>query len=195
MLIIANTFSQKTKRWIYSWTQPDDQYQNRVDYVLCSQRWRSSIQSVKIRPRADCGWDHELLIEKFSVKLKKIGKTTRPFRYDLNQIPYDYTVEVTNRFKGLNLVDKVPEELWTEICNIVQEAVTKIILKKKKCKKAKWLSEATTDSWGKKSSERQGKKGKIYSTECVVHHPILKNQSLVQIHRIWNILKTLQIIE
>ena len=78
--------------------------------------------------------------------MKKIGKTTRPFRYDLNQIPYDYTVEVTNRFKGLNLVDKVPEELWTEICNIVQEAVTKIILKKKKCKKAKWLSEATTDS-------------------------------------------------
>ena len=78
--------------------------------------------------------------------MKKIGKTTRPFRYDLNQIPYDYTVEVTNRFKGLNLVDKVPEELWTEVCNIVQEAVTKIILKKKKCKKAKWLSEETTDS-------------------------------------------------
>ena len=78
--------------------------------------------------------------------MKKIGKTTRPFRYDLNQIPYDYTVEVKNRFKGLNLVDKVPEELWTEVCNIVQEAVTKIILKKKKCKKAKWLSEETTDS-------------------------------------------------
>ena len=73
--------------------------------------------------------------------MKKIGKTTRPFRYDLNQIPYDYTVEVKNRFKGLNLVDKVPEELWTEVCNIVQEAVTKIILKKKKCKKAKWLCE------------------------------------------------------
>ena len=70
-------------------------------------------------------------------KLKKLGKTTRPFRYDLNQIPYDYTVEVTNRFKGLDLVDKVPEELWTEICSTVQEAVTKIIPKKKKCKKAK----------------------------------------------------------
>ena len=78
--------------------------------------------------------------------MKKVGKTTRPFRYDLNKIPYDYTVEVKNRFKGLNLVDKVPEELWTEVCNIVQEAVTKIILKKKKCKKAKWLSEETTDS-------------------------------------------------
>ena len=70
-----------------------------------------------------------------------MGETTRPFRYDLNQIPYDYTVEVTNRFKGLDLVDRVPEELWMEVCNIVQEAVTKTILKKKKCKKAKWLSE------------------------------------------------------
>ena len=78
---------------------------------------------------------------KFRVKLKKVGKTTRPFRYDLNQIPYDYTVEVTNRFKGLDLVDRVPEELWMEVCNIVQEAVTKTIPKKKKFKKAKWLSE------------------------------------------------------
>ena len=73
--------------------------------------------------------------------MKKVGKTTRPFRYDLNQIPDDYTVEVTNRFKGLDLVDRVPEELWMEVCNIVQEAVTKTIPKKKKCKKAKWLSE------------------------------------------------------
>ena len=73
--------------------------------------------------------------------MKKVGKTTRPFRYDLNQIPYNYIVEVTNRFKGLDLIDKVPEELWTEVCDIVQEAVIKIIPKKKKCKKAKWLSE------------------------------------------------------
>ena len=73
--------------------------------------------------------------------MKKVGKITRPFRYDLNQILYDYTVKVTNRFKGLDLVDRVPEELWTEVSNIVQEAVTKTILKKKKCKKAKWLSE------------------------------------------------------
>ena len=73
--------------------------------------------------------------------MKKVGKTTRPFRYDLNQIPYDYTVEVTNRFKGLDLIDRVPEALWTEVCNIVQEAVIKTIPKKKKCKKAKWLSE------------------------------------------------------
>ena len=73
----------------------------------------------KTRPEADCGSDHELLITKFRLKMKKVGKTTRPFRYDLNQIPYDYTVEVTNRFKELDLIDKVPEELWTEVPNIV----------------------------------------------------------------------------
>ena len=90
----------------------------------------------KTRPGADCGTDHEL-IAKFRFKLKKVGKTTRPFRYDLNQTPYDYTVEVTNRFKGSDLVDRVPEELWMEVSNIVQEAAIKTIPKKKKCKKAK----------------------------------------------------------
>ena len=75
------------------------------------------------------------------LKLKKVGKTTRPFRYDLNQIPYDYSVEVTDMFKGLNLIHRVPEELWTEVRDIVQEAVIKTIPKKKKCRKAKWLSE------------------------------------------------------
>ena len=89
----------------------------------------------------DCGSDHEHLVAKFRLKLKKVGKTTRPFRYDLNQIPYDYTVEVTNRFKGLELIDRVPEEPWTEVHNIVQEAVVKTIPKEKKCKKAICLSE------------------------------------------------------
>ena len=79
--------------------------QNQIDYILCSQRWRSPIQSAKTRPGADCGSDHELLTAKFRLKLKKVGKTTRPLRYDLNQIPYDYTVEVTNRFKGLDLIE------------------------------------------------------------------------------------------
>ena len=85
--------------------------------------------------------DHELLIAKFRLKLKKVGKITNLSGYDLNQIPYDNTVEVTNRFKGLDLVDRVPDELWTEVCNFVQEAVFKTIPKKKKCKKSKWLSE------------------------------------------------------
>ena len=84
---------------------------------------------------------HELLIAKLRLKLKKVGKTTGPFRYDLNQIPYNYTVEMMNRFKGLDLVDRVPKELWMEIHNTVQEAMAKTIPKKKKCKKAKWLSE------------------------------------------------------
>ena len=84
-------------------------------------RGRSSIQSAKIRPGADCGSDHELLIAKFRLKLKKIGKTTRPFRYGLSQISYDYSVEVRNRFKGLDLIDRVPDELWTEVRDIVQE--------------------------------------------------------------------------
>ena len=96
-----------------------------------NQRWRSSIQSAKTRPGANCGSDHEL-IAKFRFKLKKAGKTIRPFRYDLNQIPYDYTVEVTNRFKGFDLTDRVPEELWTEVHDIVQEAGIKTIPEGKK---------------------------------------------------------------
>ena len=94
----------------------------------------------KTRLGADCGSDHDLLIAKFRLKLKKVGKTTKPFRYDLNQIVYVYTVEVTNRFKGLDLIDRVPKELWMEVHDIVQEAVMKTIPQKKKCKKAKWLS-------------------------------------------------------
>ena len=105
MLVIVNTLFQQYKRRLYTKTSPGGQYQNQIEYILCSQRWRSSIQSAKIRPEADCGSDHELLIAKFRLKLKKVGKTTRPFRYDLNPIPYDYTVEERNRFKGLDLIE------------------------------------------------------------------------------------------
>ena len=96
---------------------------------------------------------HKMPIAKFRLKLKKVGKTTRPFRYDLNQIPYDYTVEVRNRFKGS---DRVPDELWMEICDIVQETGIKIMLKKKKCKKAKWLSEEALQI-AEKRREAKGK--------------------------------------
>ena len=95
------------------WTSPNGQYQYQIDCILCSQRWRCSIQSVKTRLGADCGSDHKLLNAKFRLKLNKEGKTTRPFNYDLNQIPYDYTAEVANRLKGLYLIDRMPEELWT----------------------------------------------------------------------------------
>ena len=94
---------------------------------FAAKRWRSSIQSAKTRPGADCGSDHEILLAKFKVKLKKVGKITRPFRYDLNQIPYDYTVEVRNRFKGLDLTDRVSDELWNEVRDIVQETGIKTI--------------------------------------------------------------------
>ena len=103
--------------------------------ILCSQRWRSSIQSAKTRPGADCGSDHELLISKFRLKLKKVGETSRPFRYDLNQIPYDYTVEVRNQFQGLGRIDRVPDELQMEVHDIVQETGIKTIPKKKNAKK------------------------------------------------------------
>ena len=103
-LVIANTLFQQPKRRLHV-TSPDGQHQEKTDYIFCSQRWRSSIQSAKTRPGADCGSDHELFIVKFRLKLKKVGKTTRSFRYDLNQIPYDYTVEVINTFKGLDMIE------------------------------------------------------------------------------------------
>ena len=108
----------------------------------------------------DCGSDHELLIAKFRFKLKKVGKTTRPFRYDLNQIPYDYTVEVRNRFKGLDLIDKrVPDEPRTDVCDIVQETGSKTIPKKKKCKKAKCLAkEALQIAVKRREAKSKGEK-------------------------------------
>ena len=139
-LVMANTLFQQHRRRLQMdttrWTTP------KSDWLYSfSQRWRISKQSAKTRLGADCGSDHELLIAKFRLKLKKVRKTTRPFRSDLNQIPYDYTVEVRNRFKGLDLIDRVPDELCTEVHDIVQETGIKTIPMEKKCKKAKWLSE------------------------------------------------------
>ena len=121
---------------ITKWSMPKSD-----DYILCSQRWGRTAQSAKTRPGAECGSDHQLLIAKYRLKLNKLRKSTRPARYDLNQISCEYAVEVMNRFEGLELVNSVPEELWTEVRNNVREALTKIIPKKKKCRKAKWLSE------------------------------------------------------
>ena len=104
-MVIANTLFQQHRRSLYTWTSPGGKYRNQIDFILRSQRWKSSIQSAKTKQGADCGSDHELLIAKFRLKLKKVGKTTRPFMYDLNQIPYDYTVEVRSRFKGLDLIE------------------------------------------------------------------------------------------
>ena len=117
----------------------------------------------KTRPGADCGSDHELRIATFRLKLKKVGKITRPFRYDLNQIPYDYTVEVTNGYKGIDLTNRVPAEQWMEVRDIVQEAGIKTIPKKKKCKKAKWLSEEALQIAMKRREVKSKGEKKIYT--------------------------------
>ena len=111
-MVIANTLFQEHKRRLYTWTSPDGQHRNQSDYILCSQRWRSSIQSAKTRPGANCGSGHELLIAKLKLKLKKVGKTTRPFKDDLHQSPYDYIVEVKNRFKRLDLIECLKNYGW-----------------------------------------------------------------------------------
>ena len=111
-LVIANSLFQQHKRRLYTWTPPDGQCQNQIDSFLCSQRWRNSIQSVKTRPGADCGSDHELFIANFRLKLEKVRKITRLFRYDLNQIPYGYIVEVRNSFKGLDLIECLMNYGW-----------------------------------------------------------------------------------
>ena len=158
-VVIANTLFQQHKRRLYTWTSPNGQYANQIDYILCSQRRRSYIQPAKTRPGADCGSDHQLLIAKFRLKLKKEGSTTKSARYNLNQIPYTYAVEVTNRFKGLDLVNSMPKELWMEVCNTVQEAVNKTIPKKKKSKKVKWLfEEALQIAEKRKETKSQGER-------------------------------------
>uniref|UniRef100_A0A803T9E3 Endonuclease/exonuclease/phosphatase domain-containing protein n=1 Tax=Anolis carolinensis TaxID=28377 RepID=A0A803T9E3_ANOCA len=154
-MCITNTLFQQPKRWLYTWTSPDGQHRNQIDYILCSQRWRTSIQSVKTRRGADCSSDHKLLITKFRIRLKRMGKIHRPIRYDLTNIPSEYAVEVKNRFQGLDLINRVPEELWTEVHNIVQEVATKYIPKKKKTKKARWLSVETLEV----AQERRKAKG------------------------------------
>ena len=139
-LVITNTLFQQHKRRLYTWTLPDGQHRNQTEYILCSPRWRSSIQSVKIRPGADCGSDYEPLIAKFRLKLKKVGETTGPFSYDLNQMPYDYTVEVRNSFKALYPIECLMN-CGQRFIRFVQETGIKTIPKEKKCKKAKWFSE------------------------------------------------------
>ena len=161
-----NTCSPSACVDVYSWTSPDGQHENQIDYILCSQRWRSCIQSAKTRRGADCGSDHELRSAKFRLKLKKVEKTTRPFRYDLNQITNDYTVDVRNRFKGLDLIGRVPGELWTEVHDIVEETGVKTIPKEKKCKKAKWFPEEALQI--EKRSETQRRRGETYPSECSI---------------------------
>ena len=157
-LVIANTLFQQHKRRIYTGTSPDGQNQNQTHYILCGQRWRSSIQSGKTRLGA--GSDHELLIAKFRLKLKKVGETTRPFSYDLNQIPYDYTVEVRNRFKGLDLIECLMNYGLRFVTLYRRQGSRPSPWKKmQKSKMAVWGG--LTNSCEKKRREKQRRKGKI----------------------------------
>ena len=134
-MVIANTLFQKHKRRLYTWTSPDGQYRNQMNYILSAKHEEALYSQQKQDQELIVVQIMNSLIAKFRLKLKTVGKSTRPFRYDPNQIHYDYTVEMTNRFKGLDLIDRVPEELWTEVYDIVQEAVIKTIPRKKECKK------------------------------------------------------------
>ena len=147
----------------YTWTSPDGQYQNQTDYILCTQRWRSSIKSAKSRLRAECGSDHELLIAKFRFKLKKVGKTICLFRCNLNQIPYHHTVEVTNRFKGLDLIECLMNYGQRFVTLYRRQWSRKINVKGKMV-----VWGGLTNSWEKKRSKKQRRKGKIYPCECRV---------------------------
>ncbi|KAG8233579.1 hypothetical protein J437_LFUL000990 [Ladona fulva] len=148
-LVVTNTLFQQPKRRLYTWIPPDGKYRNQIDFILCSQRWRSAIQSVKTRPGADCGSDHELLIVKIHLKLKRVRKTEAPIMI------WEYAVDVRNRFESLVIEDRQPKELWAEIREIVQKAAEKHIPKAKKSRKAKWLSdkalEVPKERWDEKS--------------------------------------------
>ena len=167
-LVIANTFIQQHKRRLYTWTSRDGQYRNQIDYIFCSQRWRSSIQSAEARPGADCGSDHEFLIAKFRLKLKKVEKTTRPFSKDLNQIPYDYTVEVISRFKGLDLIECLKNygQGFVTLNRRHWSRPSPHPKKMQKCNMVVWGG--LPNSWEKKRSKRQRRKGKIRPFECRV---------------------------
>ena len=158
-LVIVNTHFQQHKRRLYTWTSPDGQYWNQIDYILFSQKWRSSIQSSKRRPAADCGSDHELLIAKFRPKLKKVGKTTKPFRYDLYQIPYDYTVKMTNRFKGLDLIECL-KHYGRRFMILYRRQWSRPSPGKRNTKGKMVVWWGLTNSCEKKRSKRQRRKGK-----------------------------------
>ena len=163
---MSNALFQEHKRRLYTWTSPDSQYQNQIDYILCSQKWRSSIQSAKTRLGADCGSDHKFLNAKFRLKLKKVRKTTRQFRYDLNQIPYDYTEEVTNRFKGLDLIEYL-KNYGQRFMTLYRRQWSRPSSRKRK---AKWLSKEALQI-AEKRKDTKGKEEKkryIYPSECRV---------------------------
>ena len=166
-LLIANTLFQQHKRRLYIWTSPDGQHWNQINYNLCSQNWGSSIQSVKARFRTDCGTDHEFLIAKFRLKLKKVGETTRPFRYDLNQIPYNYTTEVRNRFKVLDLLECLMNYGWRFVTLYRSQGSRPLPRKRNAKRQNGCLGRLYKQLW-KEEKGKQRRKENIYPFECRV---------------------------
>ena len=142
-LVIANTCFQQPKRRLYTWTSPNGQHRNQIDYILCNRRWKSSITSVKTRPGADCGTDHELLLANFKIKLKRYNKVSKTTKLNVQNIPHSYNVEIKNRFAELELIGREPEELWQEIHQIIHEEAKKNIPATTTTKKRNWISENT----------------------------------------------------
>ncbi|CAF1336137.1 unnamed protein product [Rotaria magnacalcarata] len=142
-LVITKTWFQQPKRRLYTWTSPNGRHRNQIDYMLCNRRWKSSITSVKTRPGADCGTDHELLLVNFKIKWKGYNTTSKAIKPNLQNIPYSYNVEVKNRFAELELVNREPEELWQEIHQIIYEEAKRNIPTITTKKKKTWISENT----------------------------------------------------
>ena len=158
----------------------------KIRLIIFAAKDGEALYSQHKQDRELTGSDHEVLIDKFRLKLKKVGKISRPFRYGLNQIPYNYTVDVTNRFKGLDLIDRRPDELWTEVHDIVQEAAIKTIPNTKKCKNAKWLSEEVKlpTSFGPSKKQEFQKNIYFYFTDFVT-----KAFDCVDHNKLWKILQ------
>ena len=161
----------------FSTTQETTLYKDITKWSIlksgCSWRWRSCTQSEKRRSGADCGSDYQLLRPKFRLKLKKVGKTTRPVICDVNQILYEHTVEVMNRFRELDLVDRVPEELWPEL---YRRQLTKSSQRKRNARRQSGCLRSLTNNWGKKRSKKQGRKGKVYRIKCRVPENSMEGQ-------------------
>ena len=136
-----NTFYKLHARRLYTWRSPDQTTRNQIDYNICKTRWRSSVRRVTTLPGADCGTDHNLLIADVKIKLKRIKRAKQTLRYDVENIGLEFAVEVKNRFNGLQLADREPEELWNDIRDIVKETADKRVPKAKRKKVTKWLSD------------------------------------------------------
>ena len=164
---IANTLFKQPKRRLYTWTSPDQRYRNQIDYIIIQNRWRSMIHLAKTLPGADCGSDHELLIAKIKIKLRKAKQIKTDIRYDLSNISDNYTVAVSNRFEILeneNISEKAPNELWEEIKETILSEAENLILKKKVVKRSKWLSEETIKTAEKRKLAKCNKKWDEFKT-------------------------------